>query len=55
MHKAIITSVYRGIESTTEIEDDSIIHLYAKVAGAVEGITAFGSAITRLTLDRESA
>ena len=51
MFKAIITSVNRGIESTTEIEDASPILFYAKVAGAVEGITAYGSAVTRLTFE----
>ena len=53
MHKAIITSVHRGIESTTEVEDDSPILFYAKVAGAVEGITAFGSAVTRLIFEKD--
>ena len=51
MHKAIITSVNRGIESTTEIEDASPILFYAKVAGSVQGICAAGAYVTSLTFE----
>lgn len=51
MHKAIITSVSRGIESTTEVEDASPILFYAKIAGSVQGICAAGSHITSLTFE----
>ena len=51
MHKAIITSVHRGIESTSEVEDASPIHFYAKVAGSVQGICAAGAYVTALTFE----
>ena len=51
MHKAIITSVWRGIESTSEVEDNSVIHFYARVAGSVQGICASGAHVTSLTFE----
>jgi hypothetical protein len=47
-HQAIITHVYRGVESTSEIEDSELNMFYAKVTGAVKGITNAGSHITNV-------
>ena len=51
MHKATITSVWRGIESTSEVEDASPIHFYARVAGSVQGICASGAHVTAVTFE----
>lgn len=47
--KATIVSVWCGLESTSEVEDESPVMFYAKVAGSVQGITAAGSHVTSLT------
>jgi len=47
-HQAIITHVYRGVESTSEVEDLDLTVFYAQVTGAVQGITRAGSHITNV-------
>jgi len=56
MHKATIisTSPLLG-EHVQTVEHEDVALLYATIAGTVEGITAAGSVVTRLTFDRESA
>lgn len=56
MHKAIITSTSPLLgERVQTVEHEDVALFYATVAGTVEGITACGSVVTRLTFDRESA
>ena len=47
-HQAIITHVYQGVESISEVEDLDINMFYAKVTGTVKGITNAGSYITKV-------
>ena len=47
-HKAIITHVYDGVESTSEVEDFDHIIFYAKFTGTIQGITNAGSHITKV-------
>ena len=47
-HQAIITSVYCGVESTSEVEDLDLATFYAKFTGTIQGITNAGSHITKV-------
>ena len=55
MHKAIITSVWRGIESTSEIESEDSLLFYARVAGSVQGICASGAHVTDISFEKVDA
>jgi hypothetical protein len=47
-HQATITHVYRGIESTSLVEESSLAMFYAKFTGMVQGITNSGSHIIKI-------
>ena len=47
-HQAIITHVYCGVESTSEVEDLDLTMFYAKFTGTIQGITNAGSHITKV-------
>ena len=46
--QAIITHVYCGVESTSEVEDLDLTMFYAKFTGTIQGITNAGSHITKV-------
>ena len=47
-YQAIITHVYCGVESTSEVRDLDLTMFYAKFTGTVQGITNAGSHVTKV-------
>jgi hypothetical protein len=50
LNQAIITHVSNGVESTSEVEAEDLVIFYARVVGAIQGITAGGSHVTKLSV-----
>jgi hypothetical protein len=47
-NQAIITHVFGGVSTTTQIEAEDLDLFYAKVVGAIQGITLAGSVVTKV-------
>jgi hypothetical protein len=48
LNQAIITHVFGGVSTTTQIEAEDLDLFYAKVVGAIQGITLAGSVVTKV-------
>jgi hypothetical protein len=48
LNQAVITHVHNGVESVSEVEAEDLALFYAKIVGAVQGITMAGAAVTKI-------